>query len=96
MAKASKLEFLFKIADKAKRQNAFVAYARQLEVDISLARKPDGEYDEDKLAVCIYDVEQKGRRMRLKNVGLLVGAILFAVMFTAAIFIFKKNFHFLP
>jgi len=90
MKTTEKLEELFRIEDKAARQKAFVAYARSLRINYLRAKKTDGEYDENELAVLIYTAQETKSVNRLKNsVFLIIGIFLFGAILLAIFFMVR-------
>jgi len=87
----TKLEKLFDIEDAAGRQKAIIEYARSLKIKILSAKKDNGEYSENILAVLIYDAEKGRKELWLKNIFLVVGAIIVLVVMTIVIFALQEN-----
>jgi hypothetical protein len=81
----SKLEQIFALEDAAQRVPALVEYARSLKVNVLKARKENGDYSEDQLAVLIYDVEQRKKDVRAANVGLVIVAVFIFLVIAAGI-----------
>jgi len=86
----SKLDELLKMEDRVARQKAMLEFARALKVDSFRARKEDGDLDEDVLTVLIYDADLQKSSVRTQNTGLLVGAVLVALMVIAAIYLLAR------
>jgi len=87
---ASRLDELLKMEDRVARQKAMLEYSRALKVDSARARNEDGDLDEDVLTVLLYDAQQKKSSVRTQNTGLLVGAVIVALVVIAAIYLLAR------
>ena len=85
----SKLESLFKIEDNQARQSALVTYAKSLRVNVLKAKKADGSYSENELAVLIFNVEQSRKNNKFQNIAMLAVALFVMIILLAGIVVLK-------
>lgn len=85
----SKLEEIFKLEDPHERQIQLVQYAKTLRVNTLKAKKADGSYSENELAVLIYNAEQSLKNFKFQTIALIVVAIFIMVAVIAGIGLFK-------
>ncbi len=57
-----RLDELLAVADKHGRQKAIADYARTLNVNVNKARKANGEFAEEELAILIFDAEKNRQK----------------------------------
>lgn len=85
----SKLETIFKIEDHQARQSSLVAYAKSLRVNVLKAKKADGSYSENELAVLIFNVEQSRKNNKFQNIAMLAVALFIMIVVVAGIVLLK-------
>lgn len=85
----SKLEQIFQIEDPNDRQRELVQYAKSLRVNTLKAKKADGSYSENELAVLIYNAEQSLKNFKFQTIALLAAAIFIMVVVIAGVGLFK-------
>ncbi len=69
----NKLEELLSICDKNERLSELIAYARSLAIDVKRVRDTQGEYNEERLIILIFDAEHKIIRVDKKHFYILSG-----------------------
>ena len=77
------LDALLAIADLNKRQSALVQYAKALGLNPRLAAGENGELNEEKLIIMIYDALQEQRTERKKDVNFVGIGIFYLVVMIA-------------
>lgn len=85
----SKLETIFQIEDNQAREKALVAYAKSLRVNVLKAKKADGSYSENELAVLIFNVEQSRKNNKFQNIAMLAVALFVMIIVVAGIVLLK-------
>ena len=80
-----RLEEIFKIEDEHKRQKMLVKYAKSLKINVFKAKKLNGEYSENELAVLIYNTEQSNKLAKSQMLGILIAGLLVLLAGVAAI-----------
>lgn len=80
-----KIEEFLSIIDRNQRLVAMIKYAESLGVNCSEAKNPMGEYNEEKLAILIYDAQLKQKKDRQFNkrfyiIILLIGFSVFSMI----------------
>jgi ABC-type phosphate transport system permease subunit len=84
-----KLETIFQIEDNQAREKALVAYAKSLRVNVLKAKKADGSYSENELAVLIFNVEQSRKNNKFQNIAMLAVALFIMIVVVAGIVLLK-------
>ncbi len=85
----SKLEQIFQLEDPKTREIELVKYAKLLKINTLKAKKADGSYSENELAVLIYNAEQFAKRSKFQTIALIVVAIFVMIVVFAGLNMFK-------
>ncbi len=80
-----------KIADQQERQRELVAYARSLNISTGKFKNEQGQINEEKLAILLYDHEQGQKSSRNQNIGFLFVGIFLALITFVLFFLFWKS-----
>ena len=87
----SRLEEIFEITNVKKRQEELISFAKSLNLNFEAAKKPDGSYDENILAVAIHDETKTRIIKKSSNIGMILG-IIFVILMISAAFLLIKNY----
>lgn len=87
----SHLEEIFQNPDEIKRLSELVEYAKSIKINVLKAKKDDGTYSEDELAVLIFDVESAREQSRRLNVAFWISALIIS-FFLIIVLYFGVNF----
>ncbi|MDP2654303.1 MAG: hypothetical protein Q8Q08_09755 [Candidatus Omnitrophota bacterium] len=72
----NKLGQILDIPNRTERKDQLASYARALGIALPLARESDGELNEEKLAILIYDAQKTQKKTTAVNLKIaLVGAV---------------------
>jgi len=75
----NKLDEILSVPDRFRRASALLHFARSLGVDLGKAKETDGHYNEEKLAVLIYDGLTSKKKVKKSNINFLAWGALVAV-----------------
>jgi len=75
------LEEILSIPDNEERKQKLITYATSLRINAGLLRGANGEIDEAKLSVLIYDAEKRKKNLNFQNIGFIfMGMVILGVM----------------
>lgn len=89
----NKLDELLSIVDRHQRQVALIKYAESLGVDYAQAKDSSGEYNEEKLAILVFDATRRTQRARRVNLRFYTVNVLAGIVVLAAIFLMPAVFR---
>jgi hypothetical protein len=91
---SDKLDELLSIVDRQQRKVALIKYAESLGINYAKMQNKSGGYNEEKLAILIFDAQRRRKKLRLVNYRFYIVNLLIATLtFTLIVFLPKLFRH---